>query len=71
MKALIAFIGMAAVIIALIEFNERRKKRQSNSPQDGLAGEAGLTSNSEAVCDTACTDCSLLDICDKDKKTTI
>ena len=67
MKELIAFIVMALCIAALIEFNERRKKK-SNSPQDGLTGEAGLTSNSEAVCETACTDCSLFDVCEKEKK---
>ena len=71
MKALIAFIVMALVILTLIEINERVKKRKSNSPKDGLTGEAGLTSNSEAVCESSCTDCSLLDICDKDKKTNI
>ena len=55
MKELIAFIVMALCIGALIEFNERRKKKKSNSPEDKCP-------------DTACTDCSLLDICGKDKK---
>ena len=68
MKELIAFIVMALCIAALIEFNERRKKKKSNSPQDGLTGGAGPTSNSEAVCETACSECSLLDVCEKEKK---
>ena len=63
MKALIAFIGMAAVIIALIEFNERRKAKQPKVESQ--------KTKDEDCSDTTCTDCSLLDICDKDKKTTI
>ena len=65
MKALIAFIGMAAVIIALIEINERLKKKRLRDH------EITESRDHEDCSDTACTDCSLLDICDKDKKTTI
>ena len=61
MKELIAFIVMALVIAVLIEFNERRKKKRNQ--------ESGV--RSQDCPDTACTDCSLLDICDKDKKTNI
>ena len=54
MKELIAFIVMAVVIVVLIEFNERRKAKhkKEDCPKD-----------SPDV--SACTDCSLVDICEK------
>jgi hypothetical protein len=54
MKALIAFIGMAVVILALIEINERRKakRKKEDCPKE----------QSDA---SACTDCSLVELCDK------
>lgn len=61
MKALIAFIVMALVILTLIEINERVKKKRNQ--------ESGV--KNQDCSETACTDCSLLDICDKDKKTNI
>lgn len=62
MKALIAFIGMAVVILTLIEINERIKKRKNT--------DAPTYKGSEDCAETACTDCSLLDICDKEEKKT-
>lgn len=58
MKALIAFIGMAVLILTLIEINERLKKKRNQ--------ESG--GRNQDCPDTACTDCSLIDICDKEEK---
>ena len=61
MKALIIFIVMAVVILTLIEINERIKKKnigEQTSP------------NSEDCAETACMDCSLMDICEKEEKKT-
>ena len=61
MKALIIFIVMAAVILTLIEINERIKKKnigEQTSP------------DSEDCAETACMDCSLMDICEKEEKKT-
>ena len=54
MKALFAFIGMAVVILALIEINERRKAKhkKEDCPKEQSAS-------------SSCTDCSLIDICEK------
>ena len=54
MKALIAFIGMAVVILALIEINERikAKREKEDCPKDSPDN-------------AACTDCCLVDICEK------
>ena len=59
MKALLAFIVMAVVILTLIEINERRKaKRPKNDcPQ-------------EKQKNTSCEGCSLQDACTSDKKST-
>ena len=65
MKELIAFIVMALVIAVLIEFNERLKKKRLRDH------EITESRDHEDCSETACTDCSLLDICDKDKKTNI
>ena len=48
---------MALVIAVLIEFNERRKakRKKEDCPKE--------QSNA-----SACTDCSLLEICEKEKK---
>ena len=62
MKALIAFIVMAVVILALIEINERIKKRKNTG--------APTSPDPKDCTETACTDCSLLDICDKEEKKT-
>lgn len=54
MKALIAFIGMAIVILVLIEVNERvkAKRPKKDCPKDSPDS-------------SACTDCGLADICEK------
>ena len=54
MKALFAFIGMAVMILALIEINERRKAKR---PKEECPKEQSETEN--------CSDCSLIDICEK------
>jgi len=54
MKALVAFIVMAVAILTLIEINERikAKKKKEDCPKEQSAS-------------SDCTDCSLLDICEK------
>ena len=54
MKELIAFIVMAIVIAVLIEFNERRKaqRKKEDCPQ-------------EQSPDKSCTECDLVDHCNK------
>ena len=54
MKALIAFIVMAVSILTLIEINERikAKRKKEDCPKDSPDN-------------AACTDCSLVDICEK------
>ena len=58
MKALFAFIGMAVVILALIEINERikAKRPKKDCPQTKPAAED-------------CSGCELMDVCEKEKKT--
>ena len=59
MKELIAFIVMAVVIAVLIEFNERRKakRKKDDCPQEKSESEN-------------CSDCSLMEVCDKKEKST-
>ena len=54
MKALIAFIVMALVILTLIEINERikAKRKKEDCPKDSPDS-------------SACSDCSLVEICEK------
>ena len=67
MKALIAFIVMAVLILSLIEINERIKakrarntdKSESRNPED-CKKEQSETEN--------CSDCSLIEVCEKEKK---
>ena len=54
MWALIAFILLGIIVAALIEFNERRKAK--HLPKDCLQ-EKSETEN--------CSDCSLIEICEK------
>ena len=54
MKALIAFIVMAVVILTLIEINERIKAKR---PKEDCKREEKETAT--------CQDCSLLDVCEK------
>ena len=54
MKALIAFILMAVAILTLIEVNERikAKRKKEDCPK-------------EQSDSSACTDCSLIELCEK------
>ena len=54
MKALIAFIVMALAILTLIEINERikAKRKKEDCPK-------------EQSDSSACTDCSLIELCEK------
>ena len=57
MKALIAFIVMAVVILTLIEINERikAKKPKENCPQEKASSED-------------CSACELMSVCEKQEK---
>ncbi|MBQ2067991.1 MAG: hypothetical protein II457_03620 [Paludibacteraceae bacterium] len=57
MKALIAFIVMAVSILTLIEINERIKAKRK---KEDCPKEQSETEN--------CSDCSLIEICEKEKK---
>ena len=59
MWALIAFIALGVVVAALIEINERikAKRKKEDCPKDSPDNQA-------------CTDCSLLEICEKSSKST-
>ena len=59
MKALIAFILMAACIVALIEINERRKAKQ---------GKEKASHCEKPKSDEDCSECGLIDICTKEEK---
>ena len=64
MKALIAFIVMAVLILALIEINERikaKKNRETGVP------EARNPEDCEKK--QACSECGLAELCEKEKKT--
>lgn len=66
MKALIAFIVMAAVILTLIEINERRKakKNRGTGTQESRDPEACEKTDVED-----CSGCGLINVCEKEKKT--
>ena len=67
MKALIAFIGMALVIIVLIEINERIKAKKKPTSDSSLKGreEYCQKENSEQE---DCSGCGLVDVCEKEEK---
>ena len=54
MWALIAFIALGVVVAALIEINERRKAKQKKED-----------CSKEQSDSAACSDCSLLEVCEK------
>ena len=67
MKALIAFIGMALVIIVLIEINERIKaKRAQNTDKSGYRNPEDCQKENPEQED--CSGCGLIDVCDKEGK---
>ena len=59
MKALIAFVVMALVILTLIEINDRIKAKR---PKENCTREQKETA--------ACQDCSLLEVCAKSSGST-
>lgn len=62
MKELLAFIVMAIVIAVLIEVNERIKAKRSKGAGEDFA----KSPKPEAEdCTEECTDCSLMDVCEK------
>ena len=64
MKALIAFIVMAVGILVLIEVNERIKAKKSKV-ESQMSNEDCPKEQSETE---NCSDCSLIEICEKEKK---
>lgn len=57
MKALLAFIVMALVIVVLIEINERIKAKR---PKDDCPPEQNAQED--------CSACALMDVCEKEQK---
>ena len=55
MKALIAFIVMAACIVTLIEINERRKAKGEGTKEDCQKVQAGAEN---------CSGCELMEVCE-------
>ena len=69
MKALIAFIVMALVIVVLIEINERRKaKKASKTPSIPLKGEDTDEDCKKQTDAEDCSGCGLIDVCEKEEK---
>ena len=64
MKALIAFIGMALVIIVLIEINERVKAKKAKGER--LEAKEGCEKKNPEQED--CSGCGLVDVCEKEEK---
>ena len=67
MKALIAFIIMAALITVLIEVNERMKKKrhpQINTPESRDPEDCPQ----EKAEQSDCSACALMEVCEKEEK---
>ena len=64
MKALVAFIVMAVVILALIEINERRKAHKAGNGE----GRKAKGERKAEDCTEACSECGLLDVCEKGER---
>lgn len=60
MKALIAFIVMAVLILTLIEINERVKAKKSKSDNPKQQEDCKEPFGAEN-----CADCSLIELCEK------
>ena len=72
MKALIAFIVMAVLVLTLIEVNERIKAKR-NKPHPGPPLKGGRRDSLDEECgkDTDgedCSGCELMDVCEKEEK---
>lgn len=65
MKALIAFIVMAALILTLIEINERLKAKKAKG--EGLEDKNDCPPEKAEQGD--CSGCGLMEVCEKEKKT--
>ena len=61
MKALIAFIGMAVLIVTLIEINERIKARKSKDESQKLKDDC----QKEQAGTENCSGCELMEVCEK------
>jgi len=66
MRALIAFIVMAALILTLIEINERVKAKKAKD--EGLEDKDDCTKKEAG--DDACSSCGLVSVCDKKERST-
>ena len=67
MKALIAFIVMALVIVVLIEINERIKAKRKPSIDSSQKGREEACPP-EHTPQEDCSACALIDICEKEEK---
>ena len=60
MWALIAFIALGIVVATLIELNERSKAKKQKL----------IEKSPDEPCRTACAECGLVSVCEKEEKTT-
>lgn len=61
MKALFAFIGMAVLILVLIEVNERIKAKKSKGEHPKLTDDCPQEKTEQKDCSA----CALIDVCEK------
>ena len=68
MKALIAFVIMAVIVLSLIEVNERIKTKCRNTEKTSSDAQPLTQTTNTEDCNEACNECGLLDVCEKEKK---
>lgn len=68
MKALIAFIVMALVIVVLIEINERVKKSKVERQKTAAEPLKDEECQKEQSGQEDCSGCGLIDVCEKEEK---
>ena len=68
MKALIAFIVMALVIVVLIEINERVKKSKVERQKTAAEPLKDEECQKEQSGQEDCSGCGLIDVCEKEEQ---
>lgn len=68
MKALIAFVIMAVIVLSLIEVNERIKTKSRNTEKTSSDAQPLTQTTNTEDCNDVCNECGLLDVCEKEKK---
>ena len=68
MKALIAFIVMAILVLTLIEINERVKKSKAERQKTAAEPLKDEECQKEKSGQEDCSGCGLIDVCEKEEK---